>query len=513
MTVERPRAADAEQSVLVLVRAGRDGELTAELLKQAGVACHLCLSVEELCERIQAGLGAAAVVAEEMLTPDAVARLREILARQPAWSDFPLLVFGTSARNDAERSESVVALGNITFLDRPVRARSLVASVRAAVRTRQRQYEARRAIESRDAFLAMLGHELRNPLGAIAFAISVLNKKGIVEGLKEHAVIERQSRHLTRLVDDLLDVARVTHGKVDLKLEKLNLVEVARGAFEAMEGRAREHHLSYEFGFDQSAIFVDGDRHRLEQVFANLLTNAIKYTRVGGTIRMRVSSDAEGDGAEVAVSDNGVGLAPHMIERVFEPFTQVDESLDRSQGGLGLGLALVRSIVQLHGGTVQADSQGLGHGSTFVVRLRRRSDDIASAPRASAASAAIAPRKVLVVDDNEDIRELFVLLLRQAGHEVACADDGPHGFAEMLRFQPEIAFVDLGLPGFDGLELARRVRAAGSNVYLIALTGYGQREDKQRTARAGFNDHLVKPALDADVERAIRRAHTTLSQA
>ncbi|HET9931504.1 MAG TPA: hybrid sensor histidine kinase/response regulator [Polyangiaceae bacterium] len=511
-SAERERRVDASNAVLVLVRGPRDGELTAELLKQARVACHLCVDVAELCSRIEAGEGAAVLVAEEMLTPPALERLSNILSHQPPWSDFPLLVFGASARSQSERSEGLIGLGNVTFLDRPVRVRSMIASVRAAVRARDRQYEARRAIESRDSFLAMLGHELRNPLGAIAFALSVLGKKGVVQGLKEHAVIERQSRHLSRLVDDLLDVARVTHGKVDLKLEKLNLVEVARGAFEALEGRAREQHFSYEFVSDTSTIFVDGDRQRLEQVFANLLTNAIKYTRRGGGIKMRLSCEDEGDLATVAVIDNGVGLAPDMRERVFEPFTQVDESLDRAQGGLGLGLALVRSIVQLHGGSVEAESAGLGHGSTFVVRLHRRADDLPSAPRASPDAVAVTPRKVLVVDDNEDIRELFVVLLRQAGHEVAYAEDGPHGFAEVLRFKPEIAFVDLGLPGFDGLELARRVRAAGARVYLIALTGYGQREDKQRTAEAGFDDHLVKPALDADVERAIRRANATLSE-
>ena len=511
-SAERARRSDASEPVLVLVRGPRDGELTAKLLRQAHVESHLCVDVGELCGRIQDGYGAAAVVAEQMLTPAATERLREILSRQPPWSDFPLLVFGVSARIQAERSQSITALGNVTFLDRPVRVRSMIASVRAAVRARERQYEARRAIESRDAFLAMLGHELRNPLGAIAFALSILGKKAAVQGLKEHAVIERQSRHLSRLVDDLLDVARVTHGKVDLKLEKLNLVEVARGAFEALEGRAHDQHLSYDFSCSESGIYIDGDRQRLEQVFANLLTNAIKYTRRGGAIQMQVACEDDRETVQVVVTDNGVGLAPHMRERVFEPFAQVDESLDRAQGGLGLGLALVRSIVQLHGGSVQAESDGVGHGSSFIVRLRRRADDVASAPHASPVAAAVAPRKVLGVDDNEDIRELFVVLLRQAGHEVAYADDGPHGFAEILRFKPEIAFVDLGLPGFDGLELARRIRAAGARVYLIALTGYGQREDKQRTAEAGFDDHLVKPALETDVERAIRRANGALAE-
>jgi CheY-like chemotaxis protein len=192
----------------------------------------------------------------------------------------------------------------------------------------------------------------------------------------------------------------------------------------------------------------------------------------------------------------------------FEPFAQVDASLDRAQGGLGLGLALVRSIIQLHGGHVEAQSDGLEKGSTFVVRLRRHSEEVGSAPRACLETPINARKKVVVVEDNEDIRELFAELLSQAGHEVACAEDGPGGLHEMLTLEPDIAFIDVGLPGFDGLELARRARASGSNAYLIALTGYGQAEDKKRTHEAGFNDHLVKPALDSDVERAILRAST-----
>jgi len=212
------------------------------------------------------------------------------------------------------------------------------------------------------------------------------------------------------------------------------------------------------------------------------------------------------------VSDTGVGLDRHMRERVFEPFAQADASLDRAQGGLGLGLALVRSIVQLHGGEVEAHSDGLSKGSTFVVRLRRHSEDVKSAPRTSAGATSTARRKVLVVEDNDDIRELFAQLLEQAGHDVACAEDGPRGLHEVLTSEPDIAFIDVGLPGFDGLELARRARASGSNAYLIALTGYGQAEDKKRTHEAGFNDHLVKPALDSDVEQAISRANGTLER-
>jgi signal transduction histidine kinase len=306
-----------------------------------------------------------ALIAEELLTPPAMAQISDWLREQPAWSDFPIIVFSVGERK-APRENSPLA--NVTFLERPVRVRSMVAAIRGAFRSRARQYEARHAIESRDNFLAMLGHELRNPLSAISLASTLMARRGAAESRpKELDVIARQAEHLTRLVDDLLDVARITRGKVSLSTEPLPLAEVARNSFETLQHRAREHLAAYELRILAPELRVDGDRQRLEQVFSNLLTNAIKYTPKGGRVALTLRD--EPGLAVVEITDSGIGLAPAMLDHIFEPFTQVDASLDRAQGGIGLGLSLVRSIVQMHGGSVSAKSPGLGEGATFAVRL------------------------------------------------------------------------------------------------------------------------------------------------
>ncbi|HEY6555905.1 MAG TPA: hybrid sensor histidine kinase/response regulator [Polyangiaceae bacterium] len=488
-----------------MIKGPRDSRLTRELLLRDGLDGYVCTNMQELCSELDRG-AAVALLAEECLTPETVQELAKVLEGQPAWSDFPIVVFSAAGTGVRGSGDALRALGNVIFLDRPIQVRSMLASVHAARRSRHRQYEARHAIESRDAFLAMLGHELRNPLGAIRLAALLLDgKHNEHDAPKELKVIDRQSRHLSRLVDDLLDVARVTHGKVVLHREKLNLVSVAQNAFDALEARARERRLSYDFLAPVTEIFVHGDRHRLEQVFTNLLTNAIKYTPAGGTIRVEARTD--GDLAVVAVTDTGVGLAPEMRERVFDTFAQVDHSLERSEGGIGLGLALVRSVVDLHEGTVEAVSSGLGQGSSFIVRLPALSTAHMVEEHESASSAhGPSVKRVVVVEDSEDIRDLLVQLLQTSGHDVLAAENGPEGLEKILTFAPEVAFVDIGLPGFDGFELARRARASGCKARLIAVTGYGQAEDKQRAADSGFDEHMTKPVLNTDIERAMLAA-------
>jgi signal transduction histidine kinase len=500
---ESPPQSDLEERVLVLVRGAHEGRVTLSLLAKAGFAGKTCVDVAELCRMVAEGAGAA-LLAEEVLTPPALSALHQALAEQPAWSDFPLLVFSAANPSDKQRSAATDVLGNVTFLDRPVHVRTMIASVQSALRSRQRQYEARRAIQSRDSFLAMLGHELRNPLGVITFALAVLEKSSTAPPPKEYSVIARQARHLSRLVDELLDVARVTHGKVTLKRQPLDVVEIARYIFEALLPSARARQLAYELQVPAEPLLVQGDRQRLEQVLTNLLTNAIKYTPPAG--KVWVEARAVGSLVHLAVNDTGVGLEPEMRDRVFAPFAQVDASLDRAEGGLGLGLALVRSIVLLHGGEVQAFSDGLGRGSRFELRLPALEAAPHAADVALNVAGSIERRRIVLVEDNADIRELFAELLQRSGHEVCVADDGPKGLEQVLAFAPDVAFVDVGLPGFDGFELARRVRANGSRVRLVALTGYGQAEDKRRAAEAGFDEHLVKPVLDDDIVKAIARA-------
>ncbi len=501
---DRDARASLNDRALILVQGARNGRVTLELLARAGVEAFVCASMGELCAEMEKG-GAVALIAEEALTPHALAQISKVLSRQAAWSDFPIVVFVAGA--DAANGSQDLArwLGNVTFLDRPVRARSMLASVRSAIRSRGRQYEARRAIESRDTFLAMLGHELRNPLAAISLAGAVLEKNAPASSRpKEYAIINRQSRHLKRLVDDLLDVARITHGKLALQWQRLNLVEVVRHAHEALEPRAREHGLSWDLVCPDVELWVDGDRQRLEQVFTNLMTNAVKYTPSGG--RVTVDVEVEGDLAVVAVKDTGIGIPPEMLDSVFDLFTQTERSLHRTEGGMGLGLTVVRSLVQLHRGKVNAMSKGPGQGSSFVVRLPLVHElALGSSSSKSPSEESSAARRVVVVEDSDDIRDLIAELLKRAGHEVACADDGPRGLETILKFGPDIAFVDLGLPGFDGLELARRARASGSTSRLVAVTGYGQAEDRKHAAEAGFDDHLTKPVIDDDLSEAILR--------
>jgi signal transduction histidine kinase len=496
----RSDAADPER-VLVFVRGRRDAEVTSTILRREGLQVRVCSTVKELCGELARG-GGLGLLAEEVLTDEVIGDLAKVLRRQPPWSDFPLVVFSSSERLLGEETRS---LGNVTFLERPVQVRSLLASVRSALNSRRRQYEARRAIESRDAFLAMLGHELRNPLNAIRLAVSILDQRHPEhERSREHLIIDRQSRHLGRLVDDLLDAARIRHGKVVIHRQRENLVDIARSAFETFETAAREHGLDYEFHAAHEDVWVDADRQRMEQVFNNLLTNAIKYTSAGGTVRMIVL-DANGT-AMVRVSDTGIGIAPEMRERIFDVFAQVEATLDRSLGGIGLGLALVRHIVELHEGSVTAQSEGLGQGSTFVVKVACSSVRPSEIPRPPAAfDSPACPRRVVPVEDGEDIRELMTETVRRFGHQVTSAEDGPSGVEAILAARPDIAFVDVGLPGFDGLELARKVRNRGFVAPLVALTGYGQADDKKRAREAGFTEHLTKPVSGPEIEAVIRR--------
>lgn len=511
MIVGGAKSHPAQDRVLVLVHGSRDATVTNDLLARDGIQAELCSDVTTLCERMQEG-AAAALIAEEALSTPAVTMLAAQLEHQPAWSDFPIIVFGsgTDVRTQASRGRSA-RLGNVTFLDRPVHVSSMLAAVHVALRARKRQYAARGEIESRDSFLAMLGHELRNPLGAIQLAVSLIQAKSpSAAETKEHKILDRQTRHLSRLVDDLLDVARITHGKVVLKRERLNLVEVVKSAFETTEARAREHRLAYDLALPKEPIIVEGDRQRLDQVLSNVITNALKYTPRGGTVKVSLAGAA--DRAKITVSDSGIGLDANMLERIFDVFSQVDSSVDRAAGGIGLGLALVRSIIALHGGTVYAESEGRGHGSTFIVELPRVAQEaFVAAPTSAPATTHV--KRVLVVEDGPDIRGLMVALLEHQGYEVAAAEDGEEGLARLLADAPDVAFVDIGLPKKNGFEVASAATQGGYKGGLIALSGYGQAEDKRRALAAGFHEHLTKPIAGADLERAIARVEKLTSAA
>jgi signal transduction histidine kinase/CheY-like chemotaxis protein len=509
------REARLEERVLVYTPSGRDAALASGVLAAAGLLCRTCATVEELCASIAEGAGTA-LVAEEALTGSAVTRVIDVLLRQPAWSDLPLLVFVATREGTTESHgplHSVSQLGNVTLLERPIRKATLVSSLRAALRARRRQYEVRSLlvqlesrVRERDQFLAMLGHELRNPLGAILTTTELMSLRDAQSFSKERSVIERQTRNLCRLVDDLLEVSRVTTGKITLQRAPIALAELLERAVAALRPAAQEGALELTLAVADPGLVVEGDSVRLEQVVNNLVTNALKYTPSGG--RVRVSLAHESDDAVVRVADDGVGISPEVLPRVFDLFVQADGTLHRSQGGMGIGLTLVRSLVELHGGHVSASSEGEGRGSEFVVRLpvvaAAAPEPSAPGPVEAAEAAEPARRRIVVVEDNADVREPLEVLLRELGHDVESAEDGARGVEQIVSTKPEIALVDIGLPILDGYDVARRVRERlGSSVLLVALTGYGQPEDRKRALKAGFDAHLTKPVQIAALEKVL----------
>ncbi len=426
----------------------------------------------------------------------------QALRADPATAAVPVILLSARAGDEA-RVEGLAA-GADDYVVKPFSARELVARVRthltlAGLRrqaerdraaAREQAERALQAGRAKDEFLAMLGHELRNPLAPITTALELLKLKGAADS-REYATIARQVAHLSRLVDDLLDISRLTRGLIELTRERIKLRDVITKAIEiARPLMARKAHaLTVDLADD---VQLDGDPVRLAQVFSNILNNAARYTPDGGHIAVRARR--RGDRVEVRIQDDGIGIDADMLGKIFDLFVQGAGDVARSAGGLGIGLALVQSFVRLHGGEVAAYSEGRGRGSELVVELPVLEDGPARRPSSQATAVApIAARRILLVDDNVDAVEILAEVLQGLGHEVAVAHDGPSALAQLGRFQPEVAVLDVGLPVMDGYELARRVRAVVADCRLIALTGYGQESDREHSAAAGFAVHLVKP--------------------
>jgi signal transduction histidine kinase/DNA-binding response OmpR family regulator len=359
----------------------------------------------------------------------------------------------------------------------------------------------------KDEFLAMLAHELRNPLAPIRNAVELLRLAGPSQPELERSrdLIDRQLTHLNRLVDDLLDVSRITRGKIRLQLETVDVAKAAVGAVESSRPLIELRKHEFTLSLPAEPLHAKADPARLSQIISNLLNNAAKYTEEGGRIWLTV--EREDGEAVMRVRDTGAGIPTNMLPRIFEPFTQVDQSLDRSQGGLGIGLTLVRRLVEMHGGRVEALSQGVGHGSEFVVRLPAWAEAQSSFPiRSNNAPTpkAGAGSSILVVDDNVDAANSLAMVLRLEGHEVRTARDGPTALAASQASAPDVVLLDIGLPGMDGYEVARRLRCHpdGHQMLMVAVTGYGRDEDRARSEEAGFDHHLVKP-IDFDALRPL----------
>ena len=511
-----------EERILILTPTGRDSELVAASLRQAELTSMVCDGWSTLEREVSRG-AAAILISEEALHTEGARRLRGLLQEQPAWSDLPvMLLIGRSADSHAIHA-AARAIGNVTLLERPMRVAALLSATESALRARRRQYESRSQLQAleraaedlsaserqlreaharKDEFLATLAHELRNPLAPIRNALHVLRRRTPDPSLAPlHDIVDRQLRHMVRLVDDLLEVSRITRGKVALHLEDLDIASILRGAIETSRPLidAGRHELVVEL--PPEPVRVHGDSVRLGQVFSNLLNNAAKYTEDGGRIRLAVR--VLGDEVAVTIEDNGIGIDPAMLASVFDIFTQVRDANARAQGGLGIGLTLVRSLVGLHSGRVTAHSDGPGRGSRFTVYL-----PIAAGPLAAAADgdesrdSPVLARHVIVVDDNRDAADTLSMALRQHGADVQTAYSA-RDVLKALRPNSRAAIIaDLGMPELDGFELARRIRAdaANANVTLIALSGWGQLEDRSRAQDAGFDAHFTKPA---DIEALV----------
>ncbi len=421
-------------------------------------------------------------------------KLSEILAQGVAVTDFEMpfthplngkRLLSLNARRivgDAERGELILlAIDDVT-------------------ESRNRSDALSEGNRRKDEFLAMLAHELRNPLGAISHAIHVLKIGALENAPRMHEMIERQTAHLVRLVNDLLDVARISRGLIELQRQPVDLARIVRQSVEAARGKLELHGHVLSISVPDFPVCVEGDPVRLEQVISNLLENSIKYTEPGG--QLNISLMEQGGEGVLQMSDNGIGIAADSIGRVFDLFTQVGPP-SHSGGGLGLGLTVVRRVLELHGGRIEAQSAGLGRGSEFIVRLplipasslRRQAEASGSASVAAPASA-VEARRVLIVDDNVDSGETLAMVLAHWGHEVHIADSGEAALRALDAFAAEVAFIDIGLPDISGYELAARVRQKTTprQIRLVALTGYGTAADRKRAKDAGFDEHVVKPA-------------------
>ncbi|HEX3554627.1 MAG TPA: ATP-binding protein [Thermoanaerobaculia bacterium] len=642
-----------QERVLVCAPRGRDAPLTCTLLDREGLACEICPSVEDVSRKIGEGAGVA-LLTEEVFSRPALALLTATREEQPAWSDFPLIVLtrsGEPGPDDLRRLAAFAPLGNVTFVERPVRKATVVSAVRAALRARRRQYQVRDHLEEReqtitqrrraeeqlrfqarlldtvgqaavatdpdgvilywnrfaetlygwtkeealgrnvadviiapaaagqaaeimaalqrgqgwsgeflvrrrdgttfpaqvtdapvfddhgvleavigvstdiseqkraeealreadrqkDEFLATLAHELRNPLAPIRNGLQLMglarDDGAVVE--RARAMMERQLGQMVRLIDDLLDVSRITRGKIELRKGRLELAAVVQSALEISRPLVEANGHELRVALPPEPVFLDGDLTRLSQVFSNLLNNSARYTQRGG----QISLAAELQGAEVVVTvcDTGIGIPAAMLPHIFEMFTQGNRPPEGAQGGLGVGLTLVQRLVELHGGTVEARSDGPDQGSELVVRL-----PVAPAvagerpePAVPAPQGAPGPKcRVLVVDDNEDSADSMGMLLQLRGYELRTAYDGLAGVAAAAEFRPAVVILDIGMPGLNGYDAARRIRSTswGQDMVLIALTGWGQADDKLRAREAGFDHHLTKPVSPAGLEELL----------
>lgn len=511
-----------DERVLLVAPTRRDAGVTCSLLLKADVLCESYDTLLELAEQMKHGVGALMLTDRALFDRDIDAIL-QLLEQQPPWSDVPVVILSQGQQPAVPAMEVLRRLSNLTLLDRPTSTRSMISAVQAALRGRRRQYQLRDQIQAqalaqqalreadrrKDEFLATLAHELRNPLAPISTGLQLLNS-GLDEqrAPRVRRMMERQVNQLVRLINDLLDVSRIATGKVVLQRNRVDMRAVVESALESCQPAivAAEHTLRVHL--PDTAVWVMADEARLEQVICNLVNNSCKYTAKRGNILVTLKQ--EGEHAIAKVIDDGLGIPPDMLPMVFEMFTQIDRNLDRAQGGLGIGLSLVRSLMELHGGEVRAESAGERAGSTFTISLRVvREESLAiPAPVSAQMTFASQPLRVLVVDDNHDAADSLSLLLATRGHHTRTVYEGAAALNAAADFQPDTIFCDLGMPVISGFEVAARLRSDSRYppAVLVAVTGWGTDQDKRRALEGGFDLHITKPIAMEDLDAVLLRA-------
>jgi signal transduction histidine kinase/CheY-like chemotaxis protein len=515
-------AGQLEGRVLLLAPTKKDAAMTERILASIGVRCMPCDSVEMLCAEIERGAGAV-VLTEHAIALKAISLLTDVLRRQPPWSDLPIVFLARDGANSAAGRKALQLLENVTVLERPLQIASLASVVRTLIRSRQRQYQIRehllqreRISRAKDEFLATLSHELRTPLNAILgwshiLASAKTDDEDLAEGLR---TIERNARAQTQIIEDLLDMSRIINGKVRLDVQRLELVPILEAAVETVRPSAVLKNIRIQTVLDANAGLISGDPNRLQQVFWNLLSNAIKFTGKGG--RIQVLLERVNSHLEVSISDTGEGIDPEFLPHIFDRFRQADSSSTRRHGGLGLGLSIVKQLVELHGGTIFASSAGAGQGSTFTVKLPltvvqpqprsespRRHPKAPPVPQLDEECVKLSGVKVLVVDDEPDARSLVKRLLEDCGAVVVTAGSAGEAFELLQEDPPSVLVSDIGMPGEDGFALIGKVRHLegdrGGETPAIALTAYARTEDRIQAIRHGFQMHCTKPVEPAEL--------------
>ena len=514
------------------------------LLRRPGLAILKAKSGQEALELLLMHDFALALIDIQMPVMDGF-ELAELMRGREVTRRIPI-IFVTAGVADRQRRFRGYDAGAVDFLNKPIephilrskadvffelyRQRQEVASQRDELKAAteriqvlleesNRQAEALRDADRRkDEFLAMLAHELRNPLAPIRNAVELLSFEQLPPNELRDArdIIGRQVSHMARIIDDLLDVARIVRGKVELRPSLHDIVEVVRHTAEDYRPTLTAGGLTLELSLPEASITVDGDPTRLSQVVGNLLHNAGKFTPAGGSLHVSIDLDAAAGHAEIAVRDTGIGFHPEEAEQMFEPFSQIQQNIDRGKGGLGLGLALAKGLIDLHGGTIQATSPGPNRGATFTIRIpvanEQQGNDQTQRERDTEKASLAKPLRILVVEDNADAARMLQVLLTMNGHQVEVSSDGEAGLHAVERFKPDVVLSDLGLPGaIDGYELARRLRTKGTadKLCLVALSGYGHEADRQRARDAGFHEHLVKPVVFDQLVTLLNEARRT----